>query len=233
VNKVNFWNNKQHIFLDLEGVLLDVDFAEQFWQEILPGAYASLQLLNIDQAKALVSSYANSVVESLDLYAVDYWNKKVGIDILALKQKNAHLIKLKQHAEKFLFYVNNINPKLVCHLVSNSHPDVLNFKTKLTGLDGFFTNITSSHTIGMLRHDVKFWQTHLAALNICPSKVLLIDSNTQTAKIANDLGIDVVVVQPEMDHMSSIDVSLNNPRINYIKNLAELLPDNLNNSAYA
>ncbi|MBP9721528.1 MAG: hypothetical protein KBD64_00045 [Gammaproteobacteria bacterium] len=217
------WKNKQHIFFGLNGTLLDLHFDNHFWQEIVPQAYAKLYALNIDQAKALLSSYLASAAGTNDIYSIEYWEKKLGINILNLKKQHSDLIRLNKYVEKFLFYINNLNPKPACHLVSNYHPDIIHYKIKLTGIDYFFDSVTSSYSFNMLKQDEQFWEYYLKQLRINPDQAVLLDNNLSISKIVSNLGLEVIAIS---DFLSENQLD---QKITCIKNLADLLPDRLSN----
>lgn len=217
--------NKQYVLFDLDGILLSPQFDNDFWQQIIPQAYAKLHSLTLEQAKSLVSTYEAAVYGTLDYYSIDYWHNLLGLNILGLSQQYAHLIKLNKHAEKFLFYLNNLEKRPKCYLISNEHPSILNYKLQLTGLDCFFDGVTSSHALGLPKQANKFWPKYFELLNIDPRLSILLDANYDVIKTVCDVGLDVIST-----NSTSNDRKYNHQKLQYIDNLAELMPQNLTNN---
>jgi len=214
------WQDKQFFLFDFDNILLDSKSDHLFWQDIMPKVYAQQKSLNVEQARALLTSYLNEVADKLDYHCIDYWEKKIGINILDLRKLNSHLIKLNKYSEKFLFYINNLKPQPNVYLISNAHPKILDYQIKLMGLECFFNNILSSHIIGHIKEAPLFWQAYIKKFNINPQNAILFDNNLKSAKNAYNLGINVII--NNIDNKKFDDKNLQ-----YINNLADLLPQTL------
>ncbi len=220
------WSRKKHIFFGLDGTLLNGNFDKLFWGEIVPTSYSKVRSLNIEQSKSLLQAYLNDVANMTELYSIDYWEKKLGINILDLKQKYSYLIKLNEHVEKLLFYIFSLNPKPKCHIISNAHPTILDYKVRFLGLDHFFDSITSSLSLNMLKQDRNFWPCYLEQLGVDSNAAILFDSSFHTVDVATDVGLASVMLLAT-EHASP-DVNTKKS-IKYIKNFQAIMPDKLTN----
>ena len=219
-SSVQSWQNKQALIFILDESLLDPSFNHHFWQEIIPKTYANLHSISLSQAQSLISTHKTAAQGSLNDYSIDYWEKTLGINLLTLAKQHAHLIRLNKYSEKFLFYIHNLTQRPKCHLVSNEHPDYLNFQLQLTGLECFFDVVTSSHEIGMPKQKQEFWPQYFKYLNLNAKNTVLLGGDSIAVRSAFDAGLEIIANKKDtMDPKHS--------KIQYINNLSDLLPNNL------
>ncbi len=223
-SSVESWENKQALLFALDGSLLDQQFNQYLWQEIIPKTYASLHSLSLAQAKTLVASYQNAVNNTLDDYAIDYWEKTLGINLLALTKQHAHMIRLNKYAEKFLFYIHNLKERPKCYLIANEHPELLDFKLQLTGLECFFDHVTSCYEIGMLKHQKEFWPKYFQHVNLEPTSAVLFEADANGLQSAVDSGLEIIANKSNKSESNYIEYN----KVKYINDLNDLLPTSLN-----
>src|ERR1051326_2820915 len=96
------WSSIRTVFLDMDGTLLDLRYDNYFWQEHVPLRYAERHGLPLVQAKEELVGRYNAAKGRLQWYCVDHWTRELGLDIAALKQEIAHMVRIRPSVEEFL-----------------------------------------------------------------------------------------------------------------------------------
>ena len=179
----------EHLLLDLDGTLLDAYFDDYFWEELVPDIIASRDGISSQAARQRLLALYNEARCSLRWADVDYWSERLGIDIVALKRQESHLIRLHPGADDFLRRAKESGCRL--HLVTDAHPKALAIKLEKVDIRGFFDTIICAEDVGAAKTEAAFWQSlpamdyHLDRLNRC----LLVDDNLTVLRQATKAGI--------------------------------------------
>ena len=181
------WNNIDTILLDMDGTLLDLHFDNYFWQEYLPVYWGKIQGVDSDAAKRELMPRFKSREGTLSWYCLDFWSEELNIDILKLKEDIEHLIRLRPSALEFLQKLEEMDKPPI--LVTNAHQDLINMKFGKTGIEKFFRDVICSHTLGVPKEEVEFWENLKSVLNYVPERTLLIDDNLSVLRTARGAGI--------------------------------------------
>lgn len=181
------WQHVETVFLDLDGTLLDLHFDNQFWREHVPLCYALQRGLEVEVAKSELFPRYQRVEGTIDWYCIDYWSRKLALDIAALKQELEHLITLHPHALKFLEAVRDAGKRLL--LVTNAHAKSLALKLDRTGLAEHFDAVICAHDLGIPKEYPGFWKCLRQQQAFLPSSTLLIDDSLAVLRAARQYGI--------------------------------------------
>ena len=184
-NYLDLWKKKT-ILLDMDGVLIDLAFANFFWQEFLPSQYALQRMIPVQAAARELEQHFMRVHGTLDWYSTDYWHKLLDLDIIALKNSLANRIQLRPGAIDFLNCLKAVKKR--CILVSNAHPDSIAIKLGKTGIAHYFDVICSSHQLGLAKENPGFWQQFCSHFGVDPDQCAFIDDNEA---VLNNAGIDL------------------------------------------
>ncbi len=156
------WQQIEAVFLDMDGVLLDLHFDNWFWREFVPRRYARVHGTNFEKAqKKLLAAYKN-VESTLNWYDLAYWSQQLQLDIYAMKEEAREHIALLPGAIDFLDAMRKID--IPVFLVTNAHPQTLAVKLGKYDLTPWLTDIASSSTVGAAKEDPRFWEmltTHI------------------------------------------------------------------------
>ena len=153
--KIN-WKEIKPVLLDMDGTLLDLYFDYYFWQEYLPEIWGKKNNMKTNTAKVKLLDWYQQESGTLSWYCIDFWTRKLNFDVLALKADVRHLIKYRPHAESFLQQLNDLDFSLT--MVTNAHEKLIKMKSDETGIDTFFNQIISSHSIGHAKEEYAFWE---------------------------------------------------------------------------
>jgi putative hydrolase of the HAD superfamily len=86
------WEKIDTVLLDMDGTLLDRYFDDHFWLEHVPGEYARLRGMALEDAKKELFEKYRSQEGTLNWTDLDYWSERLGLDIPTLKRQVDHLI---------------------------------------------------------------------------------------------------------------------------------------------
>lgn len=182
------WKKIHTVFLDLDGTLLDLHFDNHFWLEYVPIHFADKHNIAVDDAKQRLSNLYAEFGGTLNWYCVDFWTKRIGLDIRSLKEDVSHKIAIRPQAEEFLQMLNTAGKHIV--LVTNAHEASISIKMRKTQLDKYFHRIISSHQFGLAKEEPGFWEKLNEVEPFDKSTTLFIDDNLTVLKAADKYGIE-------------------------------------------
>jgi len=191
------WPNIDTVLLDMDGTLLDLEYDNTLWNHRLPERYAERNRLSHDAARELLFEHMRTNRARIEFYCLDHWARYTQLDILALSEELAHLIRYRPHAESFLAALGRIGKRLV--MVTNAHRDSLAIKDKMTGVVARLHRAVSSHDFAVPKEHAEFW-ARLAELEpFDPARTLLIDDNADVLDSAAAYGIAYLrtIAQPD------------------------------------
>ncbi len=191
------WEQVQTVFLDMDGTLLDLHFDNHFWLEHLPRRLAEHKAISVQQAEAWVSGHCANIEGTLDWYCLDYWERYLGMDMVALKHEVADRIAVRAHVDQFLVYLHQLGKRVV--LLTNAHQKSVGLKFGYVNLERYFDQVITSHTLGVAKEHEDFW-SRLAGIEVFdPAHSLFIDDNLQVLRTAKNHGVKYLLAVREPD----------------------------------
>ena len=214
------WSRADHVFLDMDGTLLDLHFDNHFWLEHLPRRYAEANHMTPEQARDLVVPMIMAERGTLNWYCTDYWSDRLRLDITALKAEVGERIGYRPQVRPFLKALrhNGLRPVIL----TNCHPDPLRLKLDRTGLDQLVDDIVSSHDLGAAKEDQAFWDGLLHRLPHNRTRAVMVDDSFPVLESARRAGIGqcLGILSPD----SQQPARQPHPEIPAVKHFAEILP---------
>lgn len=181
------WKNIQTVLLDMDGTLLDLHFDNHFWLEHLPNKLAQQRNISRDAAKEIMRTEYEQVMGTLSWYCLDFWTKKLDIDIIEAKREIGHLISMREDAIPFMDALRISGREVI--LVTNAHPDSLSLKVEHTQLDSHIDTLISTHEFGVTKESQLLWEKLQQRLNFTPANTLFVDDSLGILHAAKDFGI--------------------------------------------
>ncbi len=213
------WDDISTVLIDMDGTLLDLNFDNQFWQELIPMRFAEQNLIDLESARRLLKPRFKAMEGKLEWYCLDYWTAELGLDIVGLKKQISTLIDILPDAEEFLIAVRNVGKRLV--LLTNAHPTTLEIKMRKIDITPYFDQIISSHELGVPKEDALFWPRLKQIEPFDCSSTLMIDDSISVLRAACEYGIDKLIAVSKPDSTrQSIDVK----EFDAVKSLREIMP---------
>lgn len=191
------WLSIDTVLLDMDGTLLDLGFDIRFWQELVPQRYAESRRMPVDEARRLMQPIFDATHGTLDWYCIDYWSRRLSLDIAALKRAARHQIAWLPQAREFLLRLRATGRRVV--LVTNSHPETLAIKDAHLGLSRIFDAMYSSHDFGEPKESAAFWPRLARQERFDARRTLYADDNPSVLRAARWHGIRwlYVIRRPE------------------------------------
>jgi putative hydrolase of the HAD superfamily len=181
------FQNISHVFLDMDGTLLDLNFDNHFWQEFVPQRYADRRGLTLEVARTELAPLFKATEGRLEWYCLDYWSEHLGLDLAGMKAEVAGLIAVLPHVTEFLDYLKTWDLRLL--LVTNAHRRSLAVKMEKTCLHAFFDRIVVSHDLGLPKEDPAFWERLRALEPFDSERTLLVDDSLPVLRSARQFGL--------------------------------------------
>lgn len=184
------WAGIDHVLLDLDGTLLDLDFDNHFWQTLVPEVWGAERGLDLLAARTLLQPRFAACQGTLPWYSTAHWSRELGLDIVALKRQDAGRIRWLPGAQQFLNAARARGKRLV--LLTNAHPQVLALKHERTGVLDHFDASFSSHEFGAPKEDPLFWRSLQRVEPYNAARSLFVDDSATVLRAARAAGIGLV-----------------------------------------
>ena len=181
------WNTIQTVFLDMDGTLLDLHFDNHFWLEHMPVQYANKHRIPLEQARTTLAQITRNKEGTLDWYCLDYWERKLDMDIVNLKHQVSDKIAVRANVEKLLHFIKQQGCRMV--LLTNAHHKTVTLKFGYTTIETYFDTVITSHDIGMAKEEMGFWDKLHDSEDFDPEHSLFIDDNLDVLASAEHYGI--------------------------------------------
>ena len=148
------WTEIDTVMFDMDGTLLDLQFDNYFFLELIPETYAEINSISKEESLSIVKKLYQEVQGTLKWYSIDYWTEQLKIDIPSLKRSVVSKISIRPNVELFLSKLQKLNKRLL--LVTNAHPKTLSIKVEHTGIFDCFEQLISSHTLMLAKENPGF-----------------------------------------------------------------------------
>ena len=213
------WTQIDTILLDLDGTLLDLNFDLHFWLEYLPQVYSEKNNISRQQAQDILLPMLNTEKGKLNWYCIDFWQEKLDLDIMKLKNNISHLIKVHPNVKRFLTLARKHDKKI--YLITNAHRKTIKLKMSVTQLQDYFDGIVSSHDFGVAKQEQAFWHKLIEVINLDKNRAIFFDDSLDVLKSAFEFNIKYVVAISKPSSKIKTEVV---PGFINIENFSQALP---------
>lgn len=193
------WQHVQTILVDMDGTLLDLAFDTRFWLHTLPGHIARQEGLAHDIAVKRIVDHAEMTRGTLKWYCLDHWSEEMGIDVRAVKQSQAHLVKWLPGAGKFIAALKTLAAEP--WLATNAHPFILAIKQQQVQVQQHFVRTVTSQDFNAPKEAPEFWQAMTDNFGLDLGRCVMIDDSVDVlcaAKLAG-VGHAIEIMRPDSD----------------------------------
>ena len=209
------------ISFDLNDTLVDREYADYFWLELIPRAYAEKYKLGFNEAYSRVISEYNRVgPNDIKWYLPKYWIRHFDLDVSLEELIEETLSKvriypevpeaLRKLSERFtLIIASNTSIEFIDPVLEKIHVEV--------GYDVFDKVFSCVTDLGLPRKEESFYKYVCDALKVVPSEVLHVgDDLKYDYVIPRNIGMNACLV----DRKGKLNST---PQITVIKDLRELV----------
>jgi len=216
------WAEIDTVLLDMDGTLLDLEFDNHFWLELIPQRYALRHALSLETARAVLRLLFAARQGTLDWYCTDFWSRELGFDVAGLKREAGGRVRFLPGAEHFL---RRLAQQRLCKvLVTNAHRDSLSVKAQQTGLIRYFDKVVSSHDLGLPKEAEAFWPRLQALLGFLPGRCLFVDDSPGVLLAARHHGIGQIFAISRPDSTQAPRKVDAFPAVETVEQLLDSLP---------
>jgi putative hydrolase of the HAD superfamily len=191
------WQEIDCVFLDMDGTLLDLNYDNHVWNELVPQAYAECIGVNLEDAQHTLLTHMREIRGSIEFYSFDYWISYTGIDLVGVHQQATHLLAYRPNALQFLRWLQQTGRKSV--IATNAHPDSIAVKHAHTGICDEVDHVVSSYEFDAPKEAQAYWHSIFRQHPHEPQRCLFIDDNEPVLDAARDanLGYLLAVSSPD------------------------------------
>ena len=183
-------NSTTAILLDLDGVILDIEYDIKFWESWLPEHMARKLNLSEEEAKSEILTKIEMQKGTLNFYDLNYWDDLLNIDcmqIIKAKEEKCSYIEGSHEALQKLSALQN--PK---YILTNGDPRIQEYKAETQNFLEFFDSIFYSLHVGYPKESKEFWTLVRHNLNLDFEDVIFIDDDFKVVTAAAKAGVKQV-----------------------------------------
>ncbi|MBK9946439.1 MAG: HAD hydrolase-like protein [Nitrospira sp.] len=181
------WSQIDDVLLDMDGTLLDRHFDNFFFEEELPRRYAALHRLSFEESRKRLMAMYRSVEGELAWTDLNYWTRRVGIDVVAMHKELDHMIGFLPGAEEFLRHLQQLGKRVT--IITNAHSTGVSVKISKTGLDRYVDRIVDAFEVGYLKMRPEYWPNCQRLLGFDPKRSLFMDDDEGCLTAARAFGL--------------------------------------------
>ena len=201
------WDDIEYVFLDMDGTLLDLNYDNHVWNELVPRAYAEHTGMPETEAQETLLAHMRKIHGSIEFYSFDYWSSYTGIDLIAAHQQATDLVAYRPGALAFLQWLQQRPCKAI--IATNAHPDSIRVKDCNIRICAEVDAVVSSHSYAAPKEADGFWQALQNEHPHDPRHCVFIDDNEPVLDAARRHGIGhlFTVTTPDSERPSRADLS--------------------------
>ena len=181
------WANIDTVLLDMDGTLLDLNYDNHVWNEVVPEAYANLKGMSLHGAQAALFDHMKVIKGSIEFYSFDYWNAYTGLDLVALHRTKVALVAYRPGALEFLRWLRN-EGKFVA-IATNAHPSSIMVKEERIPISQEVDAVASSAVLEAPKEAQDYWHALNQIHPFDPKRTLFVDDNEPVLAAAQAYGI--------------------------------------------
>ena len=174
------------ILFDMDGVILDNTYDNNFWQNQIPAALAKKRGCSFEDAKRLAVQIFNFKKNTMDWYDLDYWSNMLGIDIEEQKRLPESYDKIKLYDGVFDI-LRKIKKDRKIILITNAHRKTLNIKLKKYDLSPYFDDMVCAHELHYVKEDIQLWYMLRSKYQLDFKKTILIEDTIKNVLVLSNL----------------------------------------------
>ena len=180
------------MLVDMDGVILDNTYDNNFWQNQIPGVISKNKNISFEDAKRLAVQIFNYKKNTKDWYDVDYWSNMLNIDIEAEKRSSISFDRIQLY-EGVTETLNKLKDNFRLILITNAHRKTLNIKLEKYDLNPYFEKMICAHELHYVKENIQLWYMLKSRFKLDYTKTLLIEDTINNIKVGLSAGISQAV----------------------------------------
>lgn len=216
------WGKLDTILLDMDGTLLDLEFDNHFWGTVIPSEWGKQRGLDVTTSQETLAPLFAAQRGRLNWYCIDFWGKKLDLDIPRIKARYAHGIRWRPQAERFMQHLKASHLDVV--MITNAHPLTLEMKAERLPLAQWFDAMISSHDYGTPKETPAFWDRLMTERPFDPERTLFVDDSEYVLEAAEAYGVTNLMTLKQPDSSVPPRQSTRYPAIHHFDEIFSGLP---------
>ncbi len=216
------WQDIDTVLLDMDGTLIDLNYDNQFWNDLLPARYASTHGLSRSEADSAFSAYVGEVHGSLSYYCIDAWARFARLPVRELMEELRHLHSFRPHSETLLRRLHAAGKDV--RIVTNAHPASIDLKHRVFGIRDRVAHFYSAHDLGHPKESADFWHALAQQHPFVAQRTLLIDDTEAVLDAGRAHGIAWTLAVTSPDSRRAARVPARHPGVDNFEALFTGLP---------
>ena len=180
------------MLVDMDGVILDNTYDNNFWQNQIPGVISKNKNISFEDAKRLAVQIFNYKKNTKDWYDVDYWSNMLNIDIESEKRSSISFDRIQLY-EGVTETLNKLKNNFRLILITNAHRKTLNIKLEKYDLNPYFEKMICAHELHYVKENIQLWYMLKSRFKLDYAKTLLIEDTINNIKVGLSAGISQAV----------------------------------------
>ena len=176
------------LLIDMDGVILDNAYDNDFWQNQIPEVIADSKGIAFDDAKRLAIQIFNYKKNTKDWYDVDYWSNMLDIDIEAQKRSEKSFSRISLY-DGVIDTLSVLKNKTKMILITNAHRKTLNIKLEKYNLTPYFDEMVCAHELNYVKEDIQLWYMLHSKYRLDYKKTLLVEDTINNINVGLSAGI--------------------------------------------
>jgi putative hydrolase of the HAD superfamily len=176
------------LLVDMDGVILDNAYDNDFWQNQIPEVIADNKGIAFDDAKRLAIQIFNYKKNTKDWYDVDYWSNMLNIDIEAQKRSEKSFSRISLY-DGVIDTLSVLKNKTKMILITNAHRKTLNIKLEKYNLTPYFDEMVCAHELNYVKEDIQLWYMLRSKYRLDYEKTLLVEDTINNINVGLSAGI--------------------------------------------
>ena len=183
-------NSTTAILLDLDGVILNLEYDSKFWKFWLPAALALESRKSINVIKNELDLLMEKEESSLNWYDLNFWDELLGVDCLKIMKNQDEKCSFLEGSLEALKKISQLkNPK---HILTNCDPRLFLYKAETEDFLQFFDSYLCSMQLGFAKEQKEFWALASLNLKIDLDNSIFIDDSLKVVNSAARAGVGQV-----------------------------------------
>lgn len=190
------------MLIDMDGVILDNTYDNNFWQNQIPAVIAKNKGISFDDAKRLAIQIFNFKKNTKDWYDIDYWSNMLNVDIEAEKKSSLSFDRIKLY-EGVTETLNKLKNRYKLVLITNAHRKTLNIKLEKYDLAPYFDNMLCAHELHYVKENVQLWYMLRSKFQLNYTKTVLIEDTINNINVGLSAGISRAIYLGDENYQPS------------------------------
>ena len=179
------------ILLDLDGVILNLEYDVKFWQSWLPDHVANQSNRSLEEIKAEIQAEIDIQRGTLNFYDLNYWDDLLNVDCMKIIKEQEEKCSYLEGSYEALQRLSTLKNPM--YILTNGDPRAQEYKAETQNFLEFFDSIFYSMHAGYSKEEKEFWALARHNLNLDFEDAIFIDDDFKVITAAAKAGIKQVI----------------------------------------